>query len=586
MKRILIGLSFWCLLSNGPFHSQAQQTGSPPTTPKTAATTNANSTTGSINGRVVDEEDQPLADVEIRTITVGRAGGGSRTTVSNEEGKFSFTGLAEGQYLFNVQAPAYIQPNSGRAYRTGETVTLKLSKGGVITGRVTNARGEPVVAVSVSAQMVRNVSTATAERAGNYSYTQRTDDRGIYRLYGMQPGSYLVVANAPARTPTQASAYEKELPSYHPSGPRETAQAVEVRIGAEATSIDVRYSGESGRSISGTVTGGVETASALSGFIRVTLNRIASGEPFATATVQPNAAVKGFAFSAVPEGEYELSARGDGDGQHSALAEPRRISVKDTDVTGVTLMLSPLGSLAGRVVGTNHATGPVCPGARALALDEAAVFVRRTETRNASELVVGSGRVNQTGEFIVRGLAAGNYHVTLNSRNEHWYLQSLTRSASLPAAGTARSEPAIVTDIARSALALKTGENLSGLTITLAPGAAALLGRVLAEADNSLPKMTRVYAVPAEPNAVDEVLRYAETIAAGPTGRFSFNRLAPGRYRLVTEAIPVGELRPAPPGVAALNQVGRERLQRLAATQPEIELKACARVAGYELRLK
>lgn len=581
MKGMLFCLSLCCLLGVGPLHGHGQQANTPPTAQKPAATSD-----GSLTGRVVDEEDQPLADVEIRMF--GR--GAARTTVSDEEGKFSFTSLVEGQYTLNVQAPAYIQPISARTYRTGETVTLKLRKGGVITGRVTNARGEPVVAVSVSAQMIRNPSDAANERASDYSYTQRTDDRGVYRLYGLQPGSYLVVANAPVRAPVQTTAYQyqKELPSYHPSGPRETAQVVDVRAGAEAPGIDIRYINESGHSISGTVAAVPTSANASTGYTTVSLQRAASGEQFAVTNTQPNAAQKGFVFAGVPEGEYELIARSSDGASNGAVSALRRVSVKNADVTGVTLTLLPLGSLAGRVVSINPATPPACPGASALAFDEAVVFVRRAETSATErpEQVEGSGRVNQTGEFIVRGLAAASYHVTLSSRNELWYVQSLRLPASSPATGTALSGSAKPVDIAHTGLALKTGENLTGLTITLAPGAATLLGRVLTEADNPLPKMTRVYAVPAEPNAVDEVLRYAETIAAGPAGRFSFNRLAPGRYRLVVEALPAGELRPAPPGVAALNQAGRARLQRLAAMQPEIELKACARVEGYELRLK
>jgi Carboxypeptidase regulatory-like domain len=78
----------------------------------------------------------------------------------------------------------------GGYYRVGDNVTITMIKGGVITGRVTNATGEPLIGVRVNAVMTRGAEGNTARRAA--ARPRFTDDRGFYRLYGLPPGTYVV----------------------------------------------------------------------------------------------------------------------------------------------------------------------------------------------------------------------------------------------------------------------------------------------------------------------------------------------------------------------------------------------------------
>ena len=67
-------------------------------------------------------------------------------------------------------------------------------RGGAITGTVTNALGEPVVAVRVRATMVRDARGEVPKFMTFGLMEQSTDDRGIYRIYGLRPGTYIVSA--------------------------------------------------------------------------------------------------------------------------------------------------------------------------------------------------------------------------------------------------------------------------------------------------------------------------------------------------------------------------------------------------------
>jgi hypothetical protein len=586
MKHLLIGLFGWALLSGLWQPGFAQQAGVAPSAPKPAAQKEAGAT-GSLSGRVIDEDDQPQADVEVRLNALGRSGVSSRQVITDEEGNFRFSDLPDGDYLLYAQTPGYVEtPGANRSYRPGQTVTLKLRKGGAITGRVTNAQGEPVVAVGVSARQLRNTSGAanSAEIAGNYIYTQPTDDRGIYRLYGLPPGSYLIVANAPAPSITGTLAYEKELPAYHPAGPRDAAQPIEVRFGAEVSGIDIRYAAERGHLITGTVTGGPAASSANSSYATVSLRRVASGEEVANTPAQPNATGRGFTFSSIPDGDYELIARLTSSATSGATSAPRRVSVKGADVTGVTLALLPLGSLAGRVVLEAPTAALSCVPSKLPALEESSLLLRRIGQPPAGSAVADTpflaGRPNTQGEFVVGGVTAGVYYPSYNVREGNfWYLRTFTAQ---PAAGH-------VIDLARTGISFKTGEELAGVTFYLTPGAALLQGRLTSAEGQPLPELLRVHLIPAEPNAADEILRYAEMLvstAVNKEARFGFNRVAPGRYRLLTETVARNEPAERRAVLAAWNPAERAKLRRLAAAQPELELKACEFVERYEVRLK
>ncbi|HXW06818.1 MAG TPA: carboxypeptidase regulatory-like domain-containing protein [Vicinamibacterales bacterium] len=130
---------------------------------------------------------------------------GSRTMLTDDHGRFVFAGLAAGRYSLTVSKPGHVgiaygqnRPGAGRPgtpiqLSDGQTfeARLQMPRGGVITGTLLDEQGEavPGTPVRVLRHALRN-GTRALEQAG----TGSTDDRGIYRVYGLQPGEYLVVA--------------------------------------------------------------------------------------------------------------------------------------------------------------------------------------------------------------------------------------------------------------------------------------------------------------------------------------------------------------------------------------------------------
>ena len=211
---------------------------------------------GSISGGLLDGSGQPIPNAAINVRKVGSTGVG-RSLGTDSDGQFRADGLSRGSYAIWAYVPGYVSEstNDSKYYRPGDTVTLRMIKGAVITGTVTNSTGEPVVAVRVSATRVRDADGRPARGAAAPS--RETDDLGVYRLYGLQSGTYLVAANGSSFSYSSPSAYDGDAPTYHPSTTRDAASEITVRIGDEISGIDIRYRGERGHIVSGTVSGSI-----------------------------------------------------------------------------------------------------------------------------------------------------------------------------------------------------------------------------------------------------------------------------------------------------------------------------------------
>src|SRR5262249_40273049 len=141
-----------------------------------------------------------------------------------------------------------------KQYHVGDSVSFVLIKGGVITGTVTNVAGDPVIGVHVSARMIRDSNDRRSGRG--FERRVNTDDRGIYRIYGLPAGTYIVVAGGTDEyLEWGINPFSNDLPTYAPSSTRDTADEISVRVGEETSNVDIRYRGEQGRTISGTVGG-------------------------------------------------------------------------------------------------------------------------------------------------------------------------------------------------------------------------------------------------------------------------------------------------------------------------------------------
>lgn len=541
----------------------------------------------SITGRLVDESGQPIPNAAVYIRKAGPPTSPSRSLGTDEDGRFHADDLASGAYSVSAYAPGYVPATEAverEYYRAGDVVNLRVMKGGVITGTVTNSSGDPVVGVRVTTIRVRDGESRPIRGASQSGNSRQTDDRGVYRMYGLAPGTYLILASGGGQISYPASAFDSDVPTYYPSTTRDAAADLVVRPGQEIGGIDIRYRGDRGYIVSGMLSGALGEDS--SGFRGVTLSLAhkSSGAIESRAYVQLRAG-RGFAVYGVPDGDYDLIAQMDVGAESSAASAPRHVVVKGSDVTGIELSLAPLGSVAGRAVLERipDAERPTeCKAKRTASLDELVLTARRDEKAGAKDqpssgfAAPNDASPDEKGEFKIPSLAAGRYRIETRLPTEDWFVRSMTKSG--PPASKQN-------DVAAGGIAITASQRVTDLTVTLAEGAAVLRGKLIPASEGArLPGPLQVHIVPAEPESADDATRFAE-VRADSEGGFSLTNLAPGRYYLQARIVPEVQLMERNPQPLAWDAVSRTKLRREAqAANVVIELQRCQRVTEYVLK--
>jgi len=530
-------------------------------TAQTQATKNEPRSSTRIKGRVVTEGGRPVPDASITVFPVNIAGNLQsavtsllRPVISDADGNFDLTSLRPGAYSVSASSPGYVLSDQGSKafYRPGDTATLTLVKGGVITGRVTNSSGEPLVGALVRAIRVREANDKPARARAdlgsqiNESLEMtlgpfKTDDRGIYRIYGLAPGYYQVAAggrSAQGFSLGMGNAYDGDAPTYYPSSTIETASEVSVLAGGEAANIDIRYRAHRGHSIGGTVSvSGGPAPQALS----VLLTRASNGVVEATSIVMQGR--DHFGFDTLLDGEYVVTAMGNpenmgltagAESMTASVSEPRRVTIKGADVSGINLVIEPLASIAGRIVLEplqDAKQKALCRDTRPSPIEGTVLSTRDERKETAPDPISGplgafkNTTPNEKSEFIISLLRPGVHHLDVQFPAEHLYLKAVTLPQPDP-----KARPI---DAAKNGVSLKSGDKIKGLVVTTSEGAARLSGKVVIGAENKPPEARmRVHLVPAEPEAADEVLRYFEADVSAD-GAFALTNLPPGKYWLV-----------------------------------------------------
>lgn len=193
--------------------------------------------TASISGVVtMAGQNQPARKVRVNLS--GAELRGNRSTTTDDQGRFSFTALPAGRYGLSANKPGHLSVTYGQR-RPGTPGTqiqlsdgqkfeaqLQIPRGSVVTGTVLDENGDATPGTSVRAmRFVRQGERRTLQSAGAGS----TDDRGIYRIYNLQPGDYVVCAS-PRNQPNELMRGQIELDSLRSEIANARAGAVREEV--------------------------------------------------------------------------------------------------------------------------------------------------------------------------------------------------------------------------------------------------------------------------------------------------------------------------------------------------------------------
>jgi hypothetical protein len=228
--------------------------------------------------------------------------------------------------------------------RTGLEIALPRAR--VISGRIVDDSGTPLARVNIELLI-----DGTEARDGLTIPT--TDDRGMFRIYGVPSGRYVLCAD-PRLGASFAVAITKRsqyVRTCYPSAVDRAAAGVLVVANEDVQGVEIRLQKVATYTISGIVLGAMGNPPAST---TVSLTRIHTTGSSSTST--PLSADGTFKVSQLVPGTYELSARlGGFEGHLSRPGDPERewagvqFEITTADVDGILLQMTRGATLKGRV---------------------------------------------------------------------------------------------------------------------------------------------------------------------------------------------------------------------------------------------
>ncbi|MGH9752012.1 MAG: MSCRAMM family protein [Blastocatellia bacterium] len=212
---------------------------------------------------ITEVKDNPISENPVLSVDVSAALGGLgageyHVALTDADGRYRVTSLPEGKYQVRALLGGFVRekpaPNNSLFESVSlnegelrENVDFALARGGVITGRVTDAEGRPLIAGAVSLQVVDEEGRKSKGPGPNLmelmmdSDMFQTDDLGVYRIFGLRAGRYLVSAGGDSEITLMTGAAGKYPRVWHPDAADENqAKVIEVNAGDEGPGIDIK----------------------------------------------------------------------------------------------------------------------------------------------------------------------------------------------------------------------------------------------------------------------------------------------------------------------------------------------------------
>ncbi len=349
--------------------------------------------TGGISGIVRDEVGRPL-----RRVTVAISGDMrlQRAAMTDDEGRFAFADLPPGRFTVTASKPGYPSASYGaiRPNRPGAGVFLDdaeqvsdlaitLARGGVITGTVFDAQGQPMPGVPVQPWEVRTALSGEriidSPSTGGVATT--ADDRGQFRFYGLPPGEYTVgtswfysgfAGNVRVPTDAEIQAAFQAAASPTTAGPSRaaasalaaaptynyaqvfhpgtvdplTAGTVQLKAGEERSGVDLHMQFRPMSHLIVLVTGPEGSVAGA----RLTVARTGKVAALNTTSVSGVPPSGRYESQSLGPGEYRVMVQAQPTAGRPALSAAREVTLDGAEPITVSLDLQPGMTASGRVV--------------------------------------------------------------------------------------------------------------------------------------------------------------------------------------------------------------------------------------------
>jgi len=455
---------------------------------------------------------------------------------TDHDGFYRIANVAPGSYEVAPSAPAFvIADQRTKTVVVGEdenveSINFALVRGGVITGKVTNADGQPAILQQVSLFTADAFAQPTQPQQAQrqiFPFTSvQTDDRGIYRIYGLRAGRYKVATGRSDDTflPgfSQNRATYKQV--FHPDVSEQAkATIIEVSEESEAKDVDIKLGAALQTfSVSGRV---IDSEKGLPlPNIQFSFQRLAGQRAeFINTPLASNVQGEFFAEGLVP-GKYQTYHFQEMN--RDLRAEPLTFDIIDQDVSNIVLKFSKGASLTGVVVIESEDKTVLQK------LQQMRLMAYRIASPGTGFAQPSSALVSADGSFRIGGLPGGTINIQLSGAMGPFDLKGFAISR-IERDGVALPR----------GLELKEGEQVAGIRVVIAYGNGSIRGVVKFE-NGSLRAGAQIYVRLTKQGENFVGLRPGQVDSRG---HFIMDGIPPGNYELTLQFIGAG-VPSVPPG--------------------------------------
>jgi protocatechuate 3,4-dioxygenase beta subunit len=488
---------------------------------------------------------EPLSEATVELRLDLEGGAVLKDFTTEDDGRFQFDNVAPGRYRVTVSRRGYTRPPLIINVRAGQPaeIQLPMNQAGVISGRITDANGQPLGNIEVLAM---KASYPDGRRVLIPVASAITNDLGEYRLFWLSPGRYYVSAVHPTAqgmfrrmtsmaglaisaigtsfvstvrsvaTPDPAIGGvgpESETERYAPiffggATDEEAASPIEIRAGAEVTGVNIAIAPVRLRRVRGLVIDGLTGRPAEYASVTV-----------ASDTDEP----RGKEFPVDREtGTFDLVLL---PGVHTVNANSASgegsitFQLPDADINSLVIPTTPVFDISGRIVLDGDQNSSDALGVLR--------FTLRHDPPRKETSSVGFAYSSPLpdGSFVVSG-SAGEYRMNIAP------LLNLTPPRNVPALPAALQNAYVKSirfgnaDVLNGVLRLE-GKPSARIEVVIGKNAGAIDGQVVTDPQRSSADVSVVL--------VPDVRRRTElyrTTTADVSGRFHFDRVPPGDYKV------------------------------------------------------
>jgi hypothetical protein len=452
---------------------------------------------GSIEGRVINAvTGEPVGKATITTVLSGGVNvtaASTRYVSTDASGRFVLRGLPAGRYALTAFKSGFVPmrtADSAIGYisvASGQEVTgmvLRISPCGVLTGRIVDEDGDPVVRASV--RLSRDTVVMGKRRIQQIS-AESTNDLGEYRFFEITPGRYYVSASAQVRGGPAAGADQDYGLTYYPGVVTQaSAQGIDVRAGDRTEGVNFALRKTRVVRVSGRITRLQEGSDVQ---LRLSPRGTTAAPPISsTRADRENGA---FTFSGVAPGSYSVTATELQSETYRTVGV--QIEVGASDVENLNIAFAPHINVNGRLrmEGSDRLPEQVPVSLAPRDSDKAGYEIL--------QILRGSG-----GSFRVQNASPAAYIVQLNSRT--MYVKKVRVGS---------------TETASPILDLSSSAGVADVEILLSNNPPRVSGTVRNPKTGEPAAKATVVLIPNEPERKGDVFFY-EQASADASGRFTF----------------------------------------------------------------